>query len=116
MPTVAHTHTHTPPRVIVANKGYLKEMSAIVLDVQQTAPDTWHSYLAWVLTRQYTHNLDSHFAAARFDYVKAVYGVTEETPRWKRCLSSVKVRAALNHLYLLYDLLIRMGLLQPPVY
>jgi predicted metalloendopeptidase len=71
-------------------------MSAIVLDVQQTAPDTWHSYLAWVLTRQYTHNLDSRFEEARLDYVKAVYGITEETPRWKRCLSSVKVRAALQ--------------------
>lgn len=46
----------------------------------------WRDYLRWHLVRQAAPWLSSPFAALSFQFDKALTGVKEQQPRWKRCL------------------------------
>ena len=62
------------------------------LDAQLRAEnlDTWKSYLKWHLASERAPYLSSRFVDAHFAfYLKALRGVAEIPPRWKRCVRFV---------------------------
>ncbi len=62
------------------------------LDAQLSARplDDWKAYLRWHLARSKAQYLSSRFADNYFDfYSRTLRGVTEQPPRWKRCVQWV---------------------------
>ncbi len=51
----------------------------------------WRVYLRWHLVRQAAPWLSSAFVNASFDFQRALTGVREQQPRWKRCLQAANL-------------------------
>lgn len=74
--------------VIVSQPSYLKGFAELA---DKTALDTWKAYLALRLVDGYSSYLSKAFVEERFDfYGRALSGVKEIEPRWKRGVGVVE--------------------------
>lgn len=72
--------------IIVMQPDFIKEMSAIVDDVNL---ELWKDYLTWNVLNNYSALLHNEMVATDFDfYSTTLRGIEENRPRWKRILGS----------------------------
>ncbi len=77
----------TVAQINVAEPEFFKALDAQL----KTRPlDDWKAYLRWHLTRSKAQYLSRRFADNYFDfYSRTLRGITEQPPRWKRCVQWV---------------------------
>ncbi len=77
----------TVAQINIAEPEFFKALDAQL----KTRPlADWKAYLRWHLTRSKAQYLSSRFANNYFDfYSRTLRGVTEQPPRWKRCVQWV---------------------------
>ncbi|EED32650.1 peptidase, M13 (neprilysin) family [gamma proteobacterium NOR5-3] len=86
------------PYYVVRQPSYLDAVNAIF---DETALESWKAYLAARLLTAYSAYLSQDFVNARFAYQQTVYGLEEQTDRWRRALNSVNglIGETLGQLY-----------------
>ena len=75
------------PTVIVMQPSYLKQVNSLFREVPV---ETWKDYLRARTVSSFANFLSEDFVQARFDfYSKTLAGSEEQTPRWRRAVSSI---------------------------
>ncbi len=75
------------PTVIVMQPSYLEQVNALFREVPV---ETWKDYLQARTVSSFASFLSEDFVQARFDfYSKTLSGSEEQTPRWRRAVSSI---------------------------
>ena len=73
--------------VIVMQPSYLKQVNSLFREVPV---ETWKDYLQARTVSSFANFLSEDFVQARFDfYSKTLAGSEEQTPRWRRAVSSI---------------------------
>ena len=72
-------------QINVTHPAFFEELERIV---QETKPEVWEAYLAWVVLRSSVPALPKAFQDQDFAYQsKALTGAKEDRPRWKKCVT-----------------------------
>jgi predicted metalloendopeptidase len=75
------------PTVIVMQPSYLEQVNSLFREVPV---ETWKHYLQARTVSSFANFLSEDFVQARFDfYSKTLAGSEEQTPRWRRAVSSI---------------------------
>tara|TARA_B100000809_G_scaffold7565_1_gene7475 strand:+ start:1483 stop:3549 length:2067 start_codon:yes stop_codon:yes gene_type:complete len=75
------------PTVIVMQPSYLEQVNSLFREVPV---ETWKDYLQARTVSSFANFLSEDFVQARFDfYSKTLTGSEEQTPRWRRAVSSI---------------------------
>ncbi|MBT5791921.1 MAG: peptidase M13, partial [Gammaproteobacteria bacterium] len=75
------------PTVIVMQPSYLEQVNSLFREVPV---ETWKNYLQVRTISSFANFLSEDFVQARFDfYSKTLAGSEEQTPRWRRAVSSI---------------------------
>jgi putative endopeptidase len=77
-----------PAAVNVMQPKYFSALSTIIV---QTPISTWKEYMRWQLASAATPTLNSAFVNNGFAWASRLNGVTEQLPRWKRCLGATDI-------------------------
>lgn len=73
--------------IIITQPGYMKAVDAII---KKTPIDTWKSYLKWSVIHGAATSLNTALDNENFAfYGKALYGVEEQRPQWRRAVQEV---------------------------
>ena len=73
------------PAINVAQPRFFRAMDSLITAVPVA---DWRAYLRWHFTRHLAPWLSSPFVDASFRYQRALTGVKEQQPRWKRCVQA----------------------------
>ena len=75
------------PTVIVMQPSYLEQVNSLFREVPL---ETWKDYLQAKTVSSFANFLSDDFVRARFDfYAKTLTGSEQQTPRWRRAVSSI---------------------------
>ncbi|MBT4493172.1 MAG: M13 family metallopeptidase [Gammaproteobacteria bacterium] len=75
------------PMLVVMQPSYFEAVNEMFREIEV---DTWKDYLRLRLVSSFANFLSDDFVRARFDfYSKTLYGREEQTPRWRRAVSSI---------------------------
>ena len=75
------------PTVIVMQPSYLEQVNSLFREVPL---ETWKDYLQARTVSSFANFLNDDFVRARFDfYAKTLTGSEQQTPRWRRAVSSI---------------------------
>lgn len=75
------------PTVIVMQPSYLEQVNSLFREVPL---ETWKDYLQAKTVSSFANFLSADFVRARFDfYAKTLTGSEQQTPRWRRAVSSI---------------------------
>lgn len=75
------------PMLVVMQPSYFEAVNKLFREVEV---DTWKAYLRMRLLTSFANFLADDFVRARFNfYAKTLYGREEQTPRWRRAVSSI---------------------------
>ncbi|XP_019695800.2 neprilysin-4 isoform X2 [Harpegnathos saltator] len=83
--------------MIVYNKELLYEL-AYLLD--ETSPRILVNFIQWNIVRQLVPFLTKDIRDIDFKSTHEDYNVTEQEPRWKRCIEEIPLQDALSYLYI----------------
>ena len=75
-----------PPRLIVGEKSAVRDLAKLYADTPLATLKAWETFH---VADQAARFLPKAFVDSRFEYIKALVGVTTITPRWKRGVSLV---------------------------
>ena len=75
------------PKLVVMQPSYFEAVNGLFREVEV---ETWKAYLRLRLVSSFANFLSDEFVQARFNfYSKTLYGRQEQTPRWRRAVSSI---------------------------
>jgi endothelin-converting enzyme/putative endopeptidase len=63
-----------------------KFFEALEKELTDAPLETWKTYLRWRLVNATANNLPERFDRQAFEFQKVLTGVTEQRPRWQRCV------------------------------
>src|SRR5256885_13319583 len=76
------------PATQTINIGQPRFFSAVDSLITAAPLDDWRAYLRWHAARHLSPFLSSRFVDASFQFQRALTGVKEQQPRWKRCIQA----------------------------
>ncbi|CAN7987474.1 unnamed protein product, partial [Ixodes pacificus] len=88
----------TNERVIVMEPYYIEGIEEIL---ENTSLSTLYNYVYWTQIRTYGFVASKKFEQLVFDFNKEAFGVKTDTPRWKKCASTILgvLKHAVGRLY-----------------
>ncbi|HVH67573.1 MAG TPA: M13 family metallopeptidase [Gemmatimonadales bacterium] len=89
------------PATKAINLGQPRFFRAADSLITAVPPGDWRAYLRWHFARHLAPWLSSPFVSASFEFQRAITGVKEQQPRWKRCIQTANFMMgdALGHAY-----------------
>lgn len=79
------------PDVREVNVTSLKFFEGMGKLLETVKPEAWKNYLAWTVVRSMARSLSKKFVDESFTLLKALMGMQELPPRWKRCVDATDV-------------------------
>ena len=76
------------PATQTINIGQPRFFSAVDSLITTAPLDDWRAYLRWHAARHLSPYLSSRFVDANFQFQRALTGVKQQQPRWKRCIQA----------------------------